>query len=214
VRHIARVAEPRRHRRRGGIVTDSIKIFEKTSGKSHEIGDVSDRFPFADGAGPARPLVVFRLHGRLAAFASENVERITAMAELLLPPGLPAALEGVLNLAGVAVPVVSLNRLFRLPTREPGLYSMLIVLRLDAEARIAVWVERVTAVIQVAAMRLRPLDRDDFFNGCAEGVVELEGESVHLLSPARLLLAKERDALAEFGEIAQDRLREWQAVRA
>ena len=32
------------------------------------------------------------------------------MAELATPPGLPAALEGVLNLAGVAIPVLRLDR--------------------------------------------------------------------------------------------------------
>jgi hypothetical protein len=33
------------------------------------------------------------------------------------------------------------------------------------------------------------------------------------LSPARIVLAKERDMLSEFREIAQHRLQEWQAAR-
>jgi purine-binding chemotaxis protein CheW len=159
-------------------------------------------------------LVVFRLHDRLAAFPAEAVERVTPMAELLLPPGLPAALEGVLNLGGVAVPVISLDRLFRLPPQKPGLYSMLVVLRLHAEGRIAVVVDRVTDIVQAQAASVRPIDREDTFNGCAEAIVDVGAQPVHLLSPARIVLAKERDTLAEFREIAQHRLREWQAVRA
>lgn len=187
---------------------------------------MSDSFSLGAAAAPgrARALVVFRLYGRLAAFPAEAVDRITPMAELLCPPGLPAALEGVLNLSGAAVPVVSLARLFRLPQEKsrpekPGLYSMLVVLRLHAEGKIAVVVDRVTEILNAPAASVRPFDREDSFNGCAEAIVDLGSpqqatEPVHLLSPARIVLAKERDTLAEFREIAQQRLREWQALRA
>jgi purine-binding chemotaxis protein CheW len=174
---------------------------------------VSNRFSFASVAGQARPLVVFRLNSQMAAFPAESVERVAPMAALLRPPGLPAALEGVLNLAGAAIPVVSLTRLFRLPPQKPGLYSMLVVLQLSAESRIAAVVDRVTDIVAVPAYRLRPLDREDFFNGCVEAVVDIEGQSVHLLSIARIMLAKEREVLAEFGEVAQQRLRDWQGMR-
>src|SRR5690349_6005793 len=89
-------------------------------------------------------LLVFQLADRLAAFPIGDVERIAPMAELACPPGLPSALEGVLNLAGAAVPVLRLDRLFRLPAQRVGLYSMLIVLRAAGGGdRIAILVKRV-----------------------------------------------------------------------
>lgn len=160
-----------------------------------------------------RALIVFRLAGRLTAFPAEAVERITPMAELLRPPGLPPALEGILNLAGSAIPVVRLERLFRLPAPEVDLYSMLIVLRVSARDRIAILVDRVTEILQAPEDSFRALDHDDSFNGCAEAIVPSGDDTVHVLSPARIVLAKERDMLSEFREIAQHRLQEWQAAR-
>jgi purine-binding chemotaxis protein CheW len=171
---------------------------------------VSDTLPFGS---PPRTFIVFRLEDRLAAFPSEAVERITPVAELLLPPGLPAALEGVLNLAGLAVPVLRLEKLFRLRVPEIGLYSMLIVLRLAGSDRLAVLVDRVTEILQVPENSPRPLDRDDFFNGCAEAMVSSGGDAIYVLSSSRIVLAKERDMLAEFRDMAQHRLQEWEGLR-
>lgn len=174
---------------------------------------MSERFSFAGSAAATRALLVFRLQGLLTAFPADTVERVVPMAELLRPPGLPEALEGVLNLGGGAVPVVSLERLLRLPLQSPGLYSMLVILRLQAEGRIAVLVDRATGIVQASPASLRPLDPEDSFNGCAEAIVDVGAEAVHLLSPARLLLAKEREILAGFRDTAERRLGEWQATR-
>jgi len=90
---------------------------------------------------------VFRLAGQLAALPLENLERITAMAELASPPGLPHLLEGILNLAGSAAPVLRLDRLLDLPEQPPGLYSMLIVLKGAAYDRVAILVDRVIEIV-------------------------------------------------------------------
>lgn len=90
---------------------------------------------------------------------------------------------------------------------------MLIVLRVSARDRIAILVDRVTEILQAPEDSFRALDRDDSFNGCAEAIVPSGDDTVHVLSPARIVLAKERDMLSEFREIAQHRLQEWQAAR-
>ena len=159
-----------------------------------------------------RVLLVFHLSDRLAAVRLEEVERITPMAELATPPGLPAALEGVLNLAGVAVPVLRLDRLFGLPAQRVGLYSILIILKARArgEGRVALLVDRVSEVVPVPENAFVPIRPGDSLNGCAEATVTVRGDVVHLLSPSRILLAKEREALAEFQIMAQRRLRDWE----
>lgn len=133
------------------------------------------------------------------------------MAELACPPGLPSALEGVLNLGGVAIPVLRLDRLLGLPTQRFTLYSMLVVLRVSAEDRIAIVVDRVTEILTVTEDAFLPLDREDSFNACAEATVTAQAGAIHVLSPQRILLRKEQEALSEFRVMAQRRIDDWEA---
>jgi purine-binding chemotaxis protein CheW len=156
----------------------------------------------------SRVLLIFQLADRFAALPLEDVERIAPMAELACPPGLPSALEGVLNLAGVAIPVLRLNRLFDLPTQQVGLYSMLVILRAPLEDRLAILVDRVSEILPVPEDAFLPIDQEDSFNGCAEGAVAVRDRIIHVLSPARMLVAKERAALSEFQAMMQRRLQD------
>src|SRR4051812_6590060 len=70
-----------------------------------------------------RRLVVFHLAGQAYALELGAVQEIVLMAALSRPPGLPSMLEGFLNLAGTAIPVVRLDRLFRLPEQMPGMFT-------------------------------------------------------------------------------------------
>jgi purine-binding chemotaxis protein CheW len=155
-------------------------------------------------------LLVFQLSDRFAAFRLEDVERITPMAELAVPPGLPSVLEGILNLAGVAIPVLRMDRLFDLPTQRLGLYSMVVILRTRREVRLGILADRVSEILSVPQNVLLPIDEEDSINSCAEATVAIKDRNVHVLSPNRLLLAKERAALSEFQSTAQRRLQDCQ----
>jgi purine-binding chemotaxis protein CheW len=159
---------------------------------------------------PQRFLVVFQLAGQHVALPLESVQRIVPMAQLGRPPGLPSALEGILNLGGTAVPVVRLDRLLQLPAHSPGLYSMLIVLKGDADGRIAVLVDRVNEILSLPESALLPVAGTGSFNSCAEAAASVRGENIHVLSPARILLEKEREALSEFQAMTQRRLQDWE----
>lgn len=136
------------------------------------------------------------------------------MAQLARPPGMPAALEGILNLAGTAVPVLRLDRLLRLPLVTLGLYSMLIILRGISNGPVALLVDRVNGIVAVPGGALVRISGEDSFNGCAEWTVAGQEQPVHVLSPERLLLEKERESLSEFQLVAQERLAEWEiAIR-
>ena len=157
---------------------------------------------------PGHVLLVFQLADRLAALPVENVERVAPMAELGRPPGLPSALEGVLDLAGAAVPVLRLDRLFGLPAQKVGLYSMLVILRGLPEQRLALLADRVTGIMPIPEEGLLRISDEDSFNGCAEATVMSGDRKVHVLSPSRMILAKERNVLSEFQVTAQQRLEE------
>jgi purine-binding chemotaxis protein CheW len=163
------------------------------------------------GSYPSRVLLVFQLSDQSAAFRLEDVERIMPMAELASPPGLPSAVEGILNLAGVAIPVLRVDRLFGLPAQRLGLYSTLIILRSPRDAKVAILVDRVSEVLPVPENAFLPMEQEGSFNGCTEAMVAVRDVAVPLLSPSRLLMAKERTVLSEFQTMAQRRLQEWRA---
>jgi purine-binding chemotaxis protein CheW len=52
------------------------------------------------------------------------------------------------------------------------------------------------------------VEEDRSFNGCLEAEVEIGGRFAHLLSPGRLLLEQERQAVAEFQAQARQYLDE------
>src|SRR5215475_2139725 len=137
---------------------------------------------------PDRSLLVFHLAGQAVALPLESISRITPMARLARPPGMPSALEGILNLAGVATPVLRVDRLLGLPPVSPGLYSMLIILGGVSNSPIALLADRVSGILSVPGSALIPVAKDDSFNGCAECAVAGQDPPVHLLSPARILI--------------------------
>jgi purine-binding chemotaxis protein CheW len=158
-----------------------------------------------------RVLLVFHVGDQAAAFPLGNVQRIAPMAHLARPPGLPSVLEGFLNLTGVAVPVLRLDRLFQLPLQSPGLYSALIVVNgVSDSGPLALLVDRVSEVLTIQESSLLPVGQGESFNACAEGVLPMRGQMIHLLSPARLLLEKEREVLSRFQIMAGQRLRNWE----
>jgi chemotaxis signal transduction protein len=159
---------------------------------------------------PPRVLLIFHLAGQLAAIPLAEVESILPMAQLARPPGAPSLMEGILNLAGTAVPVWRLDRLLQLSEEPPGLYSMLILLKGTSDCRTAMLVDRVSEILSVPESGLLPVGAKDSFNACADAAVSVNGQVVHLLSPARILLRQERETLAEFQGAAQRRMQDWQ----
>jgi purine-binding chemotaxis protein CheW len=158
-----------------------------------------------------KTLLVFHLAGQFAAFPLEDVVRIVPMAELARPPGLPSMLEGFINLAGVAVPVLRLDRLLRLPAHATGLYSMLIVLKGASAGRVAILVDRVSEILMVPESSILPVAGEHSFNGCAKAAVPRREDMIPLLSPAQILMRQEREFLSEFQAIAQQRLQDWES---
>ena len=159
---------------------------------------------------PQRLFLVFHLSSQLAALPLGAVESIAPMAHLARPPGMPSALEGILNLAGAAVPVWRLERLLQLPEQRPGLYSALIIMNGIASCRSALLVDRVSQVLSLPESALLPIGAEASFNACAEAEISHNGKIIHVLSPNRVLLEQEREAMAGFRAMAEQRLQDWE----
>ena len=152
-------------------------------------------------------LVAFRADDRDFALPSEAVQEVVPMAALSKPPGLPSTIEGFLNLAGFAIPVLRFGRLFGMPESPLGLYSQLIILR-GSEWPVALLVETASEVLTVTDEELMPVRAEESFNECLEAELAVRGRTLHLFAPERLLLEQERQKLVEFREMEQRRLGE------
>lgn len=87
----------------------------------------------APPANPGEPLLlVFHLDTQRYALRLADVARVLAMMEVAALPSAPAAVVGVINVAGRIVPVMDLRRRFGLPARESRLSDVLILARTGA----------------------------------------------------------------------------------
>jgi len=155
-------------------------------------------------------LVTFRLGGEGFALPVDDVREVVPIALLARPPHLPPMIEGILNLRGVAVPVLRLDRLLGRADIAFGLEASILIMR--DQPPLGLLVGPVDAVSGAERFQLMPLEADQSFNGLLAGELISPNTSAHLLSWPNLLLEAERARLAEFCARAQTRLAEpWEA---
>lgn len=153
--------------------------------------------------------LVFRIAHVFCALRRECVDRILLLPALGRPPGLPPMVEGILDLAGTAIPVLRLDRLFDLPLSPLHAYQHLILLS-DSTPPLALLVDQATNVLNEPAQRVTPIEHGETFNGCVVGHIASDSGPVHVLSAERILDKRERRALADFQAMQQRRLEEMQ----
>jgi purine-binding chemotaxis protein CheW len=153
----------------------------------------------------AQNLLVFHSSGLDCAFPLEAVREIVPMARLASPPGLPSGLLGFLDLRGTAIPIVRLDRLFDLPEQKPGLHTPMIILR-GVLGPIGILADSVRGIVPASSAALLDIPEDGTFRGCGTAALQLDGELIHLLSPAALLDANEDRLLADYGAMSGARL--------
>jgi purine-binding chemotaxis protein CheW len=151
--------------------------------------------------------LIFRSSELGWAFPLNAVREIVPMARLSRPPGLPSGLAGFLDLRGTAIPIVRLDRLFDLAEQRPGLYTPMIVLR-GTTGPIGVLVGSVKGIVEVPPGGLLVIPGNCTFHGCATGGMELDGDYIHVLSPAALLRDNERRLIADYEAMSLARLAE------
>jgi purine-binding chemotaxis protein CheW len=155
-------------------------------------------------------LLIFRCSGLDCAFPLEAVREIVPMAMLSTPPGMPSGLAGFLDLRGTAVPIVRLDRLFDLREQPPGLHTPMIVLGGivlgGILGPIGVLVGSVRGIVSAPSAQPLDLPPDGTYRGCVRAVLQIDGEPVHLLSPAALLDSNEARLLADYGAMSRARL--------
>jgi purine-binding chemotaxis protein CheW len=167
-----------------------------------------ERAGIPSASAPRLPeVLVFRLSGSKLALPLAAIREVLPMPLLSRPPGLPSLAEGFLNLEGALIPVLRLDRLFRLGQFEPGLHTPLLIMQAP-DICLGLPVDAVDGIAAVSDESLLPLRAEESFNGCMEAEVALNGRTVHLLNPGKILIEQERLRLLEFQETARQRLLE------
>ena len=113
-------------------------------------------------------MIVLTVDGQTYALHLEAVERVLRMAEVTPLPGAPDVVEGVINIQGEVVPVVSIRRRLGLGQRPVGAADSLVVAR-ARNRRLAIIAESVVGVAE------RPADAVVCAGDLAQGIRHIEG---------------------------------------
>jgi purine-binding chemotaxis protein CheW len=106
-------------------------------------------------AGKVRQYLTFTLDEEVYGLDILKVQEIRGYGAVTPLPNAPAHLEGVMNLRGVIIPVVSLRRQFGLAEVGPNRFNVIIVLSVGARA-VGVVVDAVSGVVGLATDNIQP----------------------------------------------------------
>ena len=144
-------------------------------------GDLSDQ----------QDLVAFRLGRQAYALPIEPVVKIIEMVTITPIPQVSSAVEGVINVRGVAVPVINLRRHFGLPEVPWGLRTPIILVQIGGQMY-GLIVDEVIDVLGLGADRISSV-ADILPEGMGQapvlqGVAHVQDDTVLLLNIEHLLL--------------------------
>jgi purine-binding chemotaxis protein CheW len=160
----------------------------------------------------SRAMLIFDVGADTYALAGEDVREILPIARLWRPPGAPASVAGMLNLGGDVIPVLSLAALFGLPGGdESNPYRHLLLTRPSLRfGDIALLVDRVRDLAYVPRDEFHAVENRETLNGCVRADFAWDdGQLVHQLDLAQLLLEEEKTRLETMRRAAEARLAEW-----
>jgi purine-binding chemotaxis protein CheW len=110
-----------------------------------------------DSSADTRQLVVFHVEEEVFAVDLAPVQEIIRLPEVVRVPLAPASLDGLANLRGRVLPIVSLRRMFGFPEIEHNDATRAVVV--DVGQPLGFVVDRVASVLNVEASRLESADK-------------------------------------------------------
>lgn len=119
-------------------------------------------------APPLHRLVLLTVAGQVFALHLEAVDRVVRMVEVTPLPSAPAAVEGVVDVHGEVVPVLSIRRRLGLASHPPAVSDSL-VLAQARQRRIAIMAESMLSVVE------HPADAVVSSRDIAHGIEYIEG---------------------------------------
>ena len=152
-------------------------------------------------------LLTFTVAEQMYGLPVHQVVRIIEMVTITQLPGVPDFIQGIINLAGKAVPVMDLRRRFGLPHQAYGLHTPIILTEMDAGRRIFGFiVDTVEQVLEVAGEDLEIAEAivptelaQPMTNGAAHlaGVAKVKHQMILVLNASALLSPADKANLAK-----------------
>lgn len=147
-----------------------------------------------------RDLVAFRLDRQTYALPIEPLVQIIEMVTITSVPQLDSSVEGVINMRGVAVPVVDLRRHLGLPQAPLQLRTPIVLVQVG-QWTVGLIVDEVLDVLKLSGGRVARMT-DILPEGLGEapvlqGLAHTADGTVLLLDPEHLFRASDKQALAQ-----------------
>ncbi|OJW13059.1 MAG: chemotaxis protein CheW [Planctomycetales bacterium 71-10] len=148
----------------------------------------------ARGDNPVLQFVGFRLGDEDYAIAITKIQEIILMKPITRLPQAPDYIEGLINLRGAVIPVVSLRKRFGLPARELDDETRTIVVNVH-EKTVGCVVDAVTQVMRINRDQIQPSPLGSAAGSCryVSGLAQLD---------ERLLIMLDVEKLFQFDELA------------
>ncbi|MCH7575563.1 MAG: chemotaxis protein CheW [Candidatus Marinimicrobia bacterium] len=153
----------------------------------------------SDAASEIRQLVIFKLAEGSFGLDIRFVREINRLMEVTPIPTAPEYVEGIMNLRGAVVPVVSLGLRFGLEKSETTKDSRIVVIESNQNL-LGLVVDEVSEVLRLPSSDVESSDNMamggvnvDFI----EGVGKVDGRLILLLAPDKLFTDEEQAQLAE-----------------
>lgn len=157
----------------------------------------------ANATAPARAgeemmqLVSFRVEDEEFGLEILRVQEIIRVQQLTRVPASPDFIEGVINLRGRVIPVISLRRRFGLPLAEADKQTRIVVVEVNG-AVLGFMVDAVLEVLRLAASTVEPAPRvGRVEREYVRGVGKLDNRLLILLDIDRLMSGAEEEVCAE-----------------
>lgn len=143
-------------------------------------------------------LVTFNLGSEEYAVDILKVQEINRMKEITRVPNSPDYVEGVINLRGKVIPVVSLRKKFSLEDRENDIQSRIMIMDIQG-ITMGLIVDAVSEVLRVPAsiVEQAPPMTSNISTEFIRGIAKLEDRLIILLDMERLIGKPEETALLE-----------------
>lgn len=148
-------------------------------------------------------LVTFTLGGEEYAVDILKVQEINRMKEITRVPNAPYYVEGVINLRGKVIPVVSLRKFFGLPEEEDRLKQKIMIMDIQG-VTMGLIVDTVSEVLRISSSIVEPPPAmtSSVSSEFISGIVKLEDRLIILLDMDRLIGKEETASMIGMTEKA------------
>ncbi|WP_297209079.1 chemotaxis protein CheW [Thermodesulfovibrio sp.] len=148
-------------------------------------------------------LVTFTLGGEEYAVDILKVQEINRMKEITRVPNAPYYVEGVINLRGKVIPVVSLRKFFGLPEEEDRLKQKIMIMDIQG-VTMGLIVDTVSEVLRISSSIVEPPPAmtSSVSSEFISGIAKLEDRLIILLDMDRLIGKEETASMIGMTEKA------------